>query len=245
MERKVALVTGASRGIGRAIAQKLAAQGMDIVVNYRAQAEAANALCAELQGLGVTACAVQADVSGFEEARRLVGSALERFGRLDVLVNNAGITRDALVMRMSEAQFDEVISVNLRSAFNCIRHASPIMVKARSGRIINIASVSGVMGNAGQANYSAAKAGLIGMTKAVARELAARNITVNAVAPGFILTDMTGALDEAVVARLRQNIPLGRFGETQDVSEVVAFLASPGAAYITGQVISVDGGMHM
>lgn len=242
---RVALVTGASRGIGRAIALSLARDGYDIVVNYRQSADAANALCGELEAMGVQALAVRADVSAFEESKALVDSALGRFARLDVLVNNAGVTRDGLVMRMGEAQFDEVISVNLKSAFNCIRHASPVMVKQRSGCIINIASVAGVMGNAGQANYSAAKAGLIGMTKSVARELASRNITVNAIAPGFIQTDMTKTLSAEATERLKALIPLARFGEPEDVAGVAAFLASGAGRYITGQVIVADGGMCM
>ena len=245
VSKKVAVVTGGAKGIGRAIALKLAEDGFNIVVNYRSSLNSVEEVIGEIKEIGSEAIAVQGDVSIFEDAKNIMKQAVDAFGRIDVLVNNAGITRDGLILRMKEEDFDKVIEVNLKGAFNCIRHVSPIMVKQRSGKIISISSVVGVTGNAGQVNYSAAKAGIIGITKSTARELASRGINVNAVAPGLIKTDMTEVLSDKVKNNTLNNIPLKRFGCAQDVANVVAFLASPSADYITGQVINVDGGMVM
>ncbi len=242
---QTALVTGASRGIGRAIALALAKAGANVAVNYNQSAEAAQQLVEEIISQGGNARAWQADVSDYSQAASLVEAATECWDGLDILVNNAGITRDGLLMRMSEEDWDQVQAVNLKGYFNCCRAAVRPMIRARSGRIINISSVVGIMGNAGQANYSAAKAGVIGLTKALARELGSRGITVNAVAPGFIDTDMTKALTGDQKAQMVANIPLGRTGQPQDVAATVEFLTGPGAAYITGQVLAVDGGMAM
>lgn len=242
---RVAIVTGASRGIGRAIALELARRGAAVVVNYRTSGVAAQEVVAEIEGAGGRALAVQADVSQFEEARRLVDAATEAFGQVDILVNNAGVTRDTLLLRMSEEDWEVVLNTNLGGAFNCIKAAARTMVRRRSGRIINITSVAGVAGNVGQANYCAAKAGLIGLTKAVAKELGPRNITVNAVAPGFVETDMTAGLPQELKDTALKMIPLGRAGQPEDIAKAVAFLASDDAAFITGQVLSVDGGMVM
>ena len=242
---KVALVTGASRGIGRQIAVTLAGYGTAVIVNYNgSEAKAAEAV-EEIAANGGTAEAIQCSVSDYEKAGEMISGIVKKYGHLDIVVNNAGITRDNLIMKMSEEDFDAVIDTNLKGAFNCTKHVARQMLKQKSGRIINISSVSGVMGNAGQANYCASKAGLIGLTKSVARELGSRGITVNAVAPGFIKTEMTDVLPEDVKKAMGEQIPLKRFGETKDIAETVAFLASEGAAYITGQVISVDGGMAM
>lgn len=242
---KIALVTGASRGIGRQIALTLAGYGAAVIVNYNGSAEKAEAVVKEIIDNGGAAEAVQCNVSDYDSAKELIDGIVKKYGRLDILVNNAGITRDNLIMKMSEEDFDAVLSTNLKGAFNCIKHVSRQMLKQRSGRIINISSVSGVIGNAGQANYCASKAGVIGLTKSVARELGSRGITVNAVAPGFIKTEMTDVLPDSVKEAMGEQIPLKRFGETTDVAETTAFLASDKAAYITGQVISVDGGMAM
>lgn len=243
---RVALVTGASRGIGAAVAEALARDGFDVAINYVASSEAAESLAVRLEAeYGVRTATVKADVSVFDDAKRLVEETVERLGRIDVLVNNAGITRDGLLMRMGEEQFDAVVSTNLKGAFNTVRHVTPLFVRQRSGRIVNISSVVGVIGNAGQANYAAAKAGLIGLTKSVARELASRGVTANAVAPGYIATDMTAAMPEKAAAEFTAKIPLGRAGSPSDVAEAVAFLASEKAAYITGQTLVVDGGMVM
>jgi 3-oxoacyl-[acyl-carrier protein] reductase len=242
---KVAVVTGASRGIGRAIAVELAKGGAKVVVNYARDAEGASATVGAIKAAGGEALAAQADVADFKAAEGLIKLAVDTYGTLDILVNNAGTTRDMLIMLMPEADWDAVIQTNLKSAFNCSKAAVKTMMRKRTGRIINITSVSGIAGNAGQTNYSASKAGLIGFTKALAREVAARNITVNAVAPGFVPT----ALTEAVPAELKEAslkaIPLGRWGTPEEVAYAVAFLAASEASYITGQTLSVDGGMVM
>lgn len=245
LKDKVAVVTGASRGIGKEIAKTLAAQGVRVIVNFCGSVEKAEETVKEIQAAGGKAEAVQCDVSDFEKAAEMMEYVVKQYGRIDILVNNAGVTRDGLLMKMSEEDFDTVLDTNLKGAFHCIRHVARQMVKQRSGRIINISSVSGVLGNAGQVNYSASKAGVIGMTKAAARELASRGITVNAVAPGFIKTDMTEKLSDAVKEGATAQIPLKTFGETKDVAYAVSFLASEEARYITGQVLCVDGGMAM
>lgn len=245
LKGKTAVVTGASRGIGRAIAIKLAKLGANIVVNYRNSVEAVQEVVKEIEALGVKALAVQCDISSFSDVESMIKQSMAEFGSIDILVNNAGITKDGLLMRMKEEEFDSVIDINLKGAFNCTRHVSSIMLKQRSGRIINISSVSGLTGNAGQVNYSSAKAGIVGMTKAVAKELASRGVTCNAVAPGYIQTDMTEGLSDKVKETIMNNIPLKRLGNAEDVANTVAFLASDEASYITGQVISVDGGMVM
>ena len=242
---KVAVVTGASRGIGRQIAISMAKEGAVVIVNYNGSAAKAEDVVREITEAGGQAEAVQCNVSDYSAAEVFLKDIISRYKRIDILVNNAGITRDNLLMKMSEEEFDAVIDTNLKGAFNCIKHVSRQMLKQRGGRIINISSVSGVMGNAGQANYCASKAGIIGLTKSVARELGSRGITSNAVAPGFIRTEMTDVLPEDVKKAMGEQIPLKRFGETKDIAEAVAFLASDEAAYITGQVLQVDGGMAM
>lgn len=245
LEGKIALVTGASRGIGRQIALTLAARGAEVIVNYNGSAVKAEEVVKEIQAAGGKAEALQCNVSDFERCRQMMEDIVARHGRLDILVNNAGITRDNLLMKMSEEDFDAVIQTNLKGVFNCIKHISRQMLKQKAGRIINISSVSGVLGNAGQANYCAAKAGVIGLTKSAAKELASRGITVNAVAPGFIKTEMTDVLKDSVKEAIAEKIPMKVFGETEDIANVVAFLASEDARYMTGQVLSVDGGMAM
>jgi len=241
---KIAVVTGASRGIGRSISLALSAAGATIVAMDMDQA-ATEAVVAELKSAGGKAFAVVGNVTVPEDAERMIEAAMNEFGRVDILVNNAGITRDGIFLRMKEEDWDAVLSVNLKGAFLCSRAASKVMAKQRSGRIINIASVVGQMGNAGQANYCASKAGLIGLTKSNARELAKRNITVNAVAPGFIATAMTDALSDKVKAELTAQIPLERLGSSEDIANAVLFLASEASGYITGHVLSVNGGMYM
>lgn len=240
---RVALVTGAGRGIGRAIALTLAAQGAKVLVNYNGSRERALEVVAQIEAAGGQGEAIGCDVSDFQACGRMAEDIIGRYGRVDILVNNAGITRDGLLVRMSEKDYDDVLQTNLKGAFNTIRHLSRFFLKQRKGKIVNIASVSGVLGNAGQANYSASKAGLIGLTKSVARELAGRNVCVNAVAPGFIETEMTQALPERAREAAIASIPMGRMGCVWDVAQLVAFLAGDGSDYITGQVICVDGGM--
>ena len=242
---KVALVTGASRGIGRAIALKLAAEGAAVVINYHGSMEKAKEVKAEIESDGGIAEIMQCNVADYQATEAMIRKVTDDFGRLDILVNNAGITRDGLLMKMSEEDYDTVLDTNLKGTFHCIRFAARQMLRQRGGRIINLSSVSGILGNAGQANYSASKAGVIGLTKSVARELASRGITCNAVAPGFIETEMTEAMPEAAREAVKKQIPLQRTGQVSDVASVAAFLASDLADYITGQVISVDGGMHM
>ena len=243
---KTVLITGGSRGIGKAVAIKFAEKGNQIIINYVSEKTDTEKLKNELLEAGAKdVLLIKADVSNSEDVKNMVKESIEKFEKIDILVNNAGITKDNLLMRMSEEEFDKVIEVNLKGAFNCMKHVSRIMLKQKSGHIINMSSVSGVMGNAGQVNYCASKAGIIGMTKSLARELGSRGITVNAIAPGFIETEMTDVLPEDVKENLLASIPLKRMGQTKDIAETVAFLASDKAAYITGQTISVDGGMGM
>ncbi len=242
---KNALVTGASRGIGREIAKTLAANGAFVIVNYNGSKEAAEETVAEIEANGGKAVCVQCNVAEYELCGQMIDTLIKEYGHLDILVNNAGITRDGLLMRMSEEDFDAVVQTNLKGCFNTIRHASRYLIKQRAGKIINISSVSGILGNAGQANYSASKAGIIGLTKAVARELASRGINVNAVAPGFVETEMTAALPQKAQEAILTQIPLNRPGSTKDIADAVLFLASGSSDYITGQVLSVDGGMAM
>ena len=242
---KVALVTGASRGIGKAIALKLAAEGAAVVINYHGSMEKAKEVKAEIESDGGIAEIMQCNVADYQATEAMIRKVTDDFGRLDILVNNAGITRDGLLMKMSEEDYDTVLDTNLKGPFHCIRFAARQMLRQRGGRIINLSSVSGILGNAGQANYSASKAGVVGLTKSAARELASRGITVNAVAPGFIETEMTAVLPEKVRESAVAQIPMGAFGTAEDVAEAVAFLASDSARYITGQTIHVDGGMAM
>ncbi len=240
---KNALVTGAGRGIGKAIAMELAANGAFVIVNYNGSQAAADQTVAEIKEAGGDAVAYRCSVSDFDACKNMIDELIKTYGHIDILVNNAGITRDDLLMRMKEEDFDAVIATNLKGTFNTIRHMSRYFLKQRAGKIINISSVTGILGNAGQANYAASKAGVIGMTKSVARELAGRGINVNAIAPGYVETEMTDVLSDSVKENLLQQIPLGRAGSTKDIAKAVVFLASPAADYITGQVLSVDGGM--
>ena len=240
---KIALVTGASRGIGREIAVTLAAQNAFVIVNYNGSQDKAESVAAEIKAEGGDAVAYKCNVSDYNECQEMVAALIKEYKQRGMLVNNAGITRDGLIMKMSEADYDAVLDTNLKGTFNTIRHMSRYFLKQKSGRIINMSSVSGILGNAGQANYSASKAGVIGLTKATARELASRGITVNAIAPGFVETEMTDVLPEATKENLLSQIPLGRTGKPKDIANAVLFLASDAAGYITGQVLSVDGGM--
>ena len=242
---KCALITGATRGIGKQIAITLAKQGYNIALNYRKENEELENTKKEIEKIGVQILAVKGDVANFEDCEYFVKQVIERFGQIDVLVNNAGITKDMLLMRMKKEDFEQVIDTNLVGTFNVTKNVVPYMMKARSGRIINLSSVVGISGNAGQTNYSASKAGIIGFTKSLAKEIASRNILVNAVAPGFIETNMTDVLKDDVKQEIAKNIPLKRMGTAQDVANVVKFLASDDSSYITGQVINVDGGMLM
>ena len=245
LEGKVAVVTGASRGIGRAIALRLAQEQATVVINYNGSREKAEEVAQEIEAAGGTACAIQCDVSDFSACEAFFKEVTERYGRVDILVNNAGVTRDGLLMKMSEEDFDKVVDTNLKGTFNCIRFVTRTMLRQKSGHIINMSSVVGVVGNAGQANYAASKAGVIGLTKTAAKELASRGITVNAIAPGFIETDMTAVLSDKIREATAAQIPMGHFGAAEDVANLAAFLASDQANYITGQVIHVDGGMAM
>lgn len=242
---KTALVTGASRGIGRAIALGLAEHGANVAVNYAGNHEKAEQVVAEIENLGVQAFPIQANVGDEEAVRGMIKTVISEFGSLDIVVNNAGITRDTLIMRMKGQDWDDVMNTNLKGVFNCTKVATRQMMKQKAGRIINIASVTGMIGNAGQASYAASKAGILGLTKTSARELAARNITVNAVAPGFIATEMTGELSEDIQEEMLKQIPLARFGTPEDVAALVRFLASEESGYMTGQTFQVDGGMVM
>ena len=243
LENKIAVVTGAGRGIGRGIALALAREGAMVVVNYNGSKERAEEVVRTIEEAGGKAVAIQCNISDFEAAKEFFANVVKEYGKIDILVNNAGITKDNLMMKMSEEEFQSVIQTNLAGTFHGVKFVTRPMMKQRQGRIINIASVSGVIGNMGQANYSASKAGVIGLTKAAAKELAARNITVNAVAPGFVATEMTDVLSDSVKEAAVATIPLGRFGEVEDIAETVVFLASDKAKYITGQVICVDGGI--
>ncbi len=245
LEDKIAVVTGASRGIGRGIALALAGEGAFVIVNYNGSADRAAEVVHTIEENGGRAAAIQCNVSVFEEAKEFYASIVKEYGRIDILVNNAGITKDNLMMKMSEEEFQSVIQTNLTGTFHGVKFVTRPMMKQRSGRIINIASVSGVVGNMGQANYSASKAGVIGLTKAAAKELSSRNITVNAIAPGFIDTEMTQVLSDSAKESMLSAIPLGRYGQVEDIANAVVFLASDKASYITGQVLCVDGGMVM
>lgn len=244
-EGKTAVVTGGSRGLGRAICLELARGGANVLFCYAGNEAAARETARDIEALGAKALAVRCDVSDAAQVDALAKAAVEAFGRIDILVNNAGITRDNLLMRMSEADFDLVVNANLKGTFLCMKAVSRLMLKQRYGRIVNVSSVVGLRGNAGQVNYAASKAGVVGMTKSLAKELASRRVTVNAVAPGFMETDMTAALPEAARAAAQGSIPMNRLGAPEDVARAVAFLASDDAAYITGQVLAVDGGMAM
>lgn len=245
LEGKVALVTGASRGIGRAVAIKLAANGATVVVNYNGNREKAEETAGIITENGGNAEIYGCNVADYDASADMIKYVIEKYGKIDILVNNAGITKDGLLLKMGSDDFDKVIAINLKGSFNCLKHVSRYMLKQRKGRIINMSSVAGIAGNAGQVNYSASKAGVIGMTKSAAKELGSRGITVNAVAPGYIDTDMTAVLSDEIKEKMTSLIPLGKMGNVEDIANTVLFLASDMASYITGQVISVDGGMNM
>jgi len=245
LTNKIAIVTGGATGIGRAISLKLASLGATVIVNYNSSSKEAENLVTEIKALGKDAYYVQANVANFSEAEKLINFAVEKFNRLDILVNNAGVTADTLILRMKEEEFDRVINVNLKGTWNCSKHAAKVMAKQRDGKIVNIASVVGLIGNIGQTNYAASKAGIIGLTKSLARELAKRNVNCNVVAPGFIETKMTKVLPEEIKQEYLKNIPLERLGKPEDIANLVAFLVSDLASYITGQVINCDGGLVM
>ena len=242
---RVAIVTGGGRGIGRAVALRLANEGANVAISYRSNDMSAEETAEEVQATGVKCEVFKGDVASPEDVKALFEGVVEAFGRIDILVNNAGLTRDNLMMRMKEQEFDDVISTNLKGTYLCTRAALRPMIRARWGRIVNISSVVGLVGNPGQANYAASKAGIIGFTKSVAREVAQRGITANVVAPGYVETELTGSLPEKVKDQIRDQVPAGRFGEAEEVAEVVAFLAGDGAGYVTGQTLAVDGGMTM
>jgi len=244
-EGRVAIVTGGGRGIGRAVAVRLAKEGAQVAISYRSNDAAAEEAAEEVRGAGVRCELFKGDVAEPDDVKALFGGVTEAFDRVDIVVNNAGITRDNLMMRMKEGEFDEVLKTNLKGTYLCTRAALRPMVRARWGRIVNVSSVVGLVGNAGQANYAASKAGIIGFTKSVAREVAQRGITANAVAPGYVETELTGSLPEEIKDQIRGQVPMGRFGEAEEVAEVVAFLAGEGAGYVTGQTLAVDGGMTM
>lgn len=245
LKDKVALITGAGVGIGRAIALDLAKNGAKVAINYRSSETEALALVKEIESFGGTAVAIKADISDYNKSKELIDKVIETYGTINILVNNAGITKDSLLLRMNEEQFDSVVLTNLKGVFNVCKHATRPLLKSGNGRIINISSISAIKGNIGQANYSAAKAGVIGFTKTLAREFATKNITANSVAPGFIETKMTDVLSESIKAAALNEIPMKRFGLTEDIASVVTFLASPKANYITGQTIKVDGGLSI
>lgn len=244
-ENKIVLVTGAGRGIGASIAKRFASEGAEVIVNYSGNDEAAQKTVDEITATGGQAQKYKCSVNDSESVKVMIDEIIKEFGRIDILVNNAGITKDGLMLRMTDEDFDRVIDVNLKGTFNCTKYVSKYMLKQKSGKIINISSVVGLSGNAGQVNYSASKAGIIGITKSAAKELSSRGITVNAVAPGYVDTDMTKVLSDNIRSEILKNIPLQRMGNVEDISNCVAFLASEDASYITGQVISVDGGMHI
>lgn len=245
LQNRVAIVTGGASGIGRTISLALAKKGAYIVVNYNRSKDKALALVREIEDLGSKALAVQADISIFDEAKKLVEACINQFKKIDILVNNAGVTQDKLILRMQEEDYDKVLDTNLKGAWNMSKHAAKYLLKSPNGRVINISSVTGLMGNVGQTNYSASKAGLIGLTKSLARELASRAVTVNAICPGFIETDMTASLDQKLIDAYLNTIPLKRLGKPEDIGNMVAFLSSDLASYITGQTLVVDGGMVM